>query len=169
MTPAFDRLSRNHHRELHVHCYRMLASFDEAEDAVQETFLRAWKYLDSFDARGSFEGWLIRICRNCLTDLAARRREDASLDAVTDVCVAIAPASGALELEDLLHRLPLPQREVILLCAVLGYDYETAAALLGVPIGTVRSRVSRGRAALATMLERADAEHTDLAAARAAG
>ncbi|HET6662739.1 MAG TPA: sigma factor, partial [Acidimicrobiales bacterium] len=55
---AFAALTERHRRELHVHCYRMLASFDEAEDAVQEPFLRAWRNRDSFEGGSLFRAWL---------------------------------------------------------------------------------------------------------------
>src|SRR5713101_8338318 len=72
--PAFEELARRHRRELHVHCYRMLASFDEAEDAVQETFLRAWRAWDSFAGPGQHRAWLYRIATNvCLDTLRSRR------------------------------------------------------------------------------------------------
>jgi RNA polymerase sigma factor (sigma-70 family) len=58
--PAFAALTERHRRELHVHCYRMLASFDEAEDAVQETFLKAWRGLPGFDGGSQFRAWLYR-------------------------------------------------------------------------------------------------------------
>ena len=64
-----------HRRELHVHCYRMLASFDEAEDLVQETFLRAWSRREDFDGREHFRAWLYRIATNaCLDALRKRAR-----------------------------------------------------------------------------------------------
>jgi RNA polymerase sigma-70 factor (ECF subfamily) len=59
--PAFAALTERHRRELHVHCYRMLASFDEAEDAVQETFLNAWRGRSGFDGGSHFRAWLYRI------------------------------------------------------------------------------------------------------------
>ncbi|MEP6470356.1 MAG: RNA polymerase subunit sigma-70 [Chloroflexota bacterium] len=78
--PAFAALAERHRRELHVHCYRMLASFDEAEDAVQETFLRAWRSRDTFaggavgDATGAsgFRAWLYRIATNVCIDSQRR-------------------------------------------------------------------------------------------------
>ena len=76
MTPelTFSEQAERHRHELHVHCYRMLASFDEAEDAVQETFLRAWRHRDSFDGSSRFRAWLYRIATNvCLDELRHRK------------------------------------------------------------------------------------------------
>src|SRR3954469_10142551 len=81
--PAFRELVDPFVRELHVHCYRMLGSLDDADDALQETFLRAWRGLDQFQPRGPFRAWLYRIATNvCLTMLARRTRrgEVVSLD-----------------------------------------------------------------------------------------
>jgi RNA polymerase sigma factor (sigma-70 family) len=72
---AFAPLTERHRRELHVHCYRMLASFDEAEDAVQDTFLRAWRKRASFGGDLLFRAWLYRIATNvCLDVLRTRSR-----------------------------------------------------------------------------------------------
>src|SRR5580658_1920538 len=70
--PAFATLAERHRRELHVHCYRMLASFDEAEDAVQETFLRAWRGLSGFEGGSQFRAWLYRIATNVCLDILRR-------------------------------------------------------------------------------------------------
>src|SRR5271156_6164046 len=71
--PAFTALAERHRRELHVHCYRMLAPFDEAEDAVQETFLNAWRGRSGFEGGSQFRAWLYRIATNVCLDLLRRK------------------------------------------------------------------------------------------------
>ena len=83
---AFERLAERHRRELHVHCYRMLASFDEAEDAVQETFLRAWRSREGFDGGSMVRAWLYRIATNvCLDVLRRRSRRLTTMQTFADV------------------------------------------------------------------------------------
>ena len=152
----FDDLVRAHAGAVSAYARAVARDRWTAEDAVQETFLRAWRHLDSFRGSGSFEGWLIRICRNCLIDLAARAvPEPASV--MPDRAV---PPDTSGDVHDLLGRLPIEQREVVALCALLGYEYAAAADLLGVPIGTVRSRLHRARATIAGNLAGGDEEVT---------
>src|SRR5271170_7506980 len=75
---AFEALTQRHRRELHVHCYRMLASFDEAEDAVQETFLNAWRGRSGFEGGSQFRAWLYRIATNVCLDMLRRNSRRAT-------------------------------------------------------------------------------------------
>ncbi len=148
----FEQLVRDHRRAVHTYARSMASTPTIAEEAVQDTFLRAWKYLDSFNGTGSFEGWLIRICRRCVIDLeTSEKRHDTIVHRETRR-VTQSPDQQTETLE-LVAALPREQREVIVVCGVLGYDYEAAAMILDIPLGTVRSRLHRGRAGLATALE----------------
>jgi RNA polymerase sigma-70 factor (ECF subfamily) len=77
---AFRALTDPFVRELHLHCYRMLGSFTDAEDALQETLLRAWRHLSTFEQRSSFRAWLYRIATNVCLSAAVRRRNELSLE-----------------------------------------------------------------------------------------
>src|SRR5438132_12728080 len=85
---AFQRLTDRYRHELLVHCYRMLGSFHDAEDALQETLLRAWRGLESFQGRSGLRPWLYRIATNACFDVIASRRRRALPN-------AIVPAAGA--------------------------------------------------------------------------
>jgi RNA polymerase sigma-70 factor (ECF subfamily) len=98
---AFRTLTQPYLRELHLHCYRMLGSIQDAEDAVQETLLRAWRHLGSFEGRSSVRSWLYRIATNVCLTAAARRRDEPPAPAwLTD---ALAASS-----EPVIHLSPYP-------------------------------------------------------------
>ena len=154
----FDELVRAHSPALVTFARSLCQNSWAADEAVQDTLVRAWKYLDSFDGRGSFEGWLLRICRNVIVDHAnAAAKRPMAVDAIT---LEHACAPGALdachEINELIQSLPLTQAEVLVIVGVLGYTYEDAAELLDVPVGTVRSRLARGRDALSRLIEGTD-------------
>lgn len=173
-TALFDR----HRRELHVHCYRMLGSFDEAEDAVQDAFLRAWRSRDT--ARGEFRAWLYRIATNASLDAIGRRPEnrrtaraaggapisevawlqpypDALLDEVPDPADepdAVVVARETIELAFLaaLQHLPPRQRAVLVLRDVVGWRAADTAELLDMSVAAANSALQRARATLREQL-----------------
>ncbi|MEU2988142.1 RNA polymerase subunit sigma-70 [Micromonospora aurantiaca] len=167
--PAFTGLAQQHRRELHVHCYRMLGSFEDAEDTVQETFLRAWRRRDTFAGRSTFRAWLYRIATNaCLDRLARCRPEPATggevrwlqpypdrlLDelpaADADEPETVAVARETIELAYLVavqHLAPRP-RAVLILRDVLGWPAKDVAELLGDSVNSVNSALQRARAGM---------------------
>lgn len=162
MSRRFEQLVRTHVGAVTAYARALTSDRWLADDAVQETFLRAFKYQDSFRGEGSYEGWLLRICRNVVIDLATATgsqrlpiepllADDPRLTRHLDV-----DRAELLAIDDALRTLPVAQREALVLCAVLGYDYAEAAGLLDVPVGTIRSRISRARGAMAETLARSD-------------
>jgi RNA polymerase sigma-70 factor (ECF subfamily) len=177
--PAFSGLAERHRRELHVHCYRMLGSFEDAEDTVQETFLRAWRRRETFEGRSTFRAWLYRIATNACLDLLAKRRPepatggevlwlqpypDRLLDelpaADADEPESVALARETIELAYLVavqHLAPRP-RAVLILRDVLGWPAKDVAELLGDSVNSVNSALQRARAG---MREHLPAERQD--------
>jgi len=177
--PAFSGLAERHRRELHVHCYRMLGSFEDAEDTVQETFLRAWRRRETFEGRSTFRAWLYRIATNACLDLLAKCRPepatggevpwlqpypDRLLDELpardADEPETVAVARETIELAYLVavqHLAPRP-RAVLILRDVLGWPAREVAELLGDSVNSVNSALQRARAG---MREHLPAERQD--------
>ena len=163
----FTRVAELHRRALKLHCYRMIGSLHEAEDAVQEAFLRAIRHFDSF--RG-VEGraWILSIVRNvCYTqyrrkhsggdplefDEAMHSPEEETSGPEANLANTIAAES----VREGLNQLAVEFREVLVLRELEGLSYKEIAHVAGVPIGTVMSRLARGRKQLLLAL-RADAK-----------
>lgn len=166
---SFNALVRAYEGRAYNLCYRMLGDAESAADATQDTFLSAFRHLRSFRG-GSFRSWLLRIATNtCYDALRARkRRPTVSLDLDTDDEHAHSPLqiadAGELPDEYALRRelaaeiqrglaaLPEEQRAVVILCDIEGLAYEEIALITGANLGTVKSRLSRGRARLREQL-----------------
>ena len=157
----YEELVEPHRRELHAHCYRMLGSIQDAEDALQDALLRAWKALDRFEGRSSTRSWLYRIATNACLDAIARRPkrvlpidyEDAPLGetAWLGPCPD-ALAEGYEERESIelafiaaLQHLPANQRAVLILREVLGFSAKEVAAMLETTPASVNSAMQRAR------------------------
>jgi RNA polymerase sigma-70 factor, ECF subfamily len=162
---AFTALVERHDRALRSLAYRLLgADRERMDDVLQEAYAKAYRSLPSFRGDSKPHTWLYRIVYNaCLDDLRRRSRRlvPLALDAVADRPVA-GPDPGdriALRrrLAAALAELPPDQRAAVLLVDVEGFDYAAAADVLGVPAGTVGSRLSRARAALRQALVSPDA------------
>ncbi|HEY2669878.1 MAG TPA: RNA polymerase subunit sigma-70 [Rugosimonospora sp.] len=174
---AFATLVRRHERELHVHCYRMLGSFEEAEDLVQETFLRAWHRRDTFDGGPGFRAWLYRIATNaCLDALRRSSRRPASSSSPAEVpwlqpypdrlLDEVAPRGAepdavvvdreTIELAFLaaIQLLPARQRAVLILRDVLGWSANDSAEALDLTVAASNSALQRARATMREQLPR---------------
>lgn len=148
-------------------CYRVLGNQTKAEDATQDTFIKAYTSLDQYHG-GSFKSWLTRIATNRCYDVirAERRRPAGSLDAEpveAEPTWSMEPASEEPEsyasrsqlshyLETALNQLSEDQRVVVVLYDVHGYSYEEIAEIVDASLGTVKSRISRGRSRLREIL-----------------
>jgi RNA polymerase sigma-70 factor, ECF subfamily len=165
-----------HRRELTAYCYRMLASPFEAEDAVQETFLRAWRGFERFEGRAALRSWLYRIATNvCLDLLSGRERRarpmdlgpaaepiEANLNTLPEVTwiqpiptdpeeIAETRESIRLAFVAALQHLPARQRAVLILCEVLRWKASEVAELLETSVASVNSALQRARATLETV------------------
>jgi len=154
---AFDHLVRPHWPRLYALARRQLRSPDDAADALQETLLRAWQALPRFRGDAQLSTWLYRICLNAVHDQRARtaERHAAPLDDVPEAVDRrdrFAEAELASELTRALDELDEDYRVAIVLCDLCGCSYAEAAEVLGVPEGTIKSRIFRGRRALAQRL-----------------
>lgn len=156
---AFERLVDRHQARLFTLAARTLGSRDEAADAVQDAFLRAWRRLDSFRGDALFSTWLYRICVNAAHDQRTRRSaEPAELeDVAPDPRDHFAESRLSDEIQTALDALDETQREVVVLYDILGCSYAEIAEVTGAAEGTVKSRLFRGRTELARRLGTAGA------------
>jgi RNA polymerase sigma-70 factor, ECF subfamily len=157
---AFGELVARHERRVYGVCLRILGNREDAEDATQETFLAALRRAASFRRAAAFSTWLYRIAVNAATDQARRRGRArmASLDP-EDAGLAVAPGSelgeavaSAVAVQTALAKVPEEFRVAVVLCDLYRIPYPDAAQILEIPVGTVKSRVFRGRLALAESL-----------------
>ena len=169
---AFNSLVERHQTAVYNLCLRMLGAPQPAEDAAQDAFINAYRHLHTFRG-GAFRSWLFRIAANACYDEMRRRKSRAasSLDephGEDDRRIDIPAAGPSMEehaentelqaaLTAALARLPDEQRLAIILCDVQGFDYAEIARVTRSSLGTVKSRINRGRARLRSiLLERAE-------------
>jgi RNA polymerase sigma-70 factor (ECF subfamily) len=177
---AYARLVEPFRGELHAHCCRMLRSPDDAEEALQEALLRAWRGLPSFEGRSSLRAWLYKVSTNaCLDEIERRRTRVVPLDggapfepgptdgvAVEPVDQALSPAEGYERRESLEHVLASafehlsPQaRTVLVLRTALGFRAREVADRLDTTVASVNSALQRARATLGEYSARAVPEY----------
>jgi len=156
--PTWDEIVENHSDRVFRLAYRLTGNRPDAEDLTQEVFVRVFRSLDTYTP-GTFEGWLHRITTNLFLD-GARRKQRIRFDALSDERAArlesadVAPELAYADqrfdddIERALATLPPDFRAAVVLCDVEGLTYEEIADILDAKLGTVRSRIHRGRAML---------------------
>jgi RNA polymerase sigma-70 factor (ECF subfamily) len=167
---AWEELVRQHTRRVYGLCYRFTGKDSEAQDLTQEVFLRVFRVLGSFRSdEGSFATWLTRLTRNLLIDHYRRTRNDRATDSIEEQLPrieegfssaagrpdrALAGREASELLQAALAKLPPDLRETIILRDLQELEYREIAVVLGIPEGTVKSRLNRGRAELARLLRK---------------
>ena len=152
---AFASLARRHERRVYSIAYRMLGRPEDAADATQEVFLTCLRKLSAFRAESAFTTWLHRVTVNtCYDALRRRTREAPAIEELPDTPIPDrTDATGAkIDLVRALADLPEEFRSVVVLHDLEDQSYESIAETLGAPLGTVKSRLHRGRVMLARVL-----------------
>ncbi len=160
--PTWEEVARDHGRRIYNFAYRLTGNPDDASDLMQEVLLRVRRGLPGYTP-GSFEGWLWRITRNAFLDDIRRKKRRPTVALPEDDRSALgsvpAPEDTLAEsrlpehLQQALLALPFDFREAVVMCDVVGLIYDEIADATDVPVGTVRSRIHRGRKMLRGMLE----------------
>jgi RNA polymerase sigma-70 factor (ECF subfamily) len=171
---AWDQIVRQHWRKVFNLAYKFVGRHDEAEDLTQDIFLKIFRALHTFDRRANFQTWLISISRNlCIDHYRSVRKERETMARDVDASTLM-PVSrersphGELEQIDLRKRirealaeLPETLREAVVLRDLQEFSYQEIADKLGLPEGTVKSRINRGRLELARQLRRLQLRQPD--------
>ncbi len=178
--PAWQQLVVSQHRRIYAICYRFTGSASDAEDLTQDVFLKLYRNLASFDVqKGNFQTWITTLARNLLVDHFRRTRMeratdslDASLNGEDDgVTLAgrladpgrsqdshVAGLELKAKIQQALAKLSPELREAVVFRDLEEMDYKEIAQVLRIPEGTVKSRISRGRAELARLLQRIEGQ-----------
>jgi RNA polymerase sigma factor (sigma-70 family) len=167
--PSWDELVRQHSARVYRLAYRLTGNMHDAEDLTQEVFVRVFRSLPGYTP-GTFEGWLHRITTNLFLDMA-RRRQRIRFEGLGDQAVGLlrddepTPAQAFdarhldADVQQALEALAPEYRAAVVLCDIEGLSYEEIASTLGVKLGTVRSRIHRGRAQLRSALDHRRPRH----------
>jgi RNA polymerase sigma-70 factor (ECF subfamily) len=157
---ALETLLERHLDQIHAVCRRVLGHPEDALDATQEAMIAITRGINRFDGRSRFTTWMYRVATNAALDEARRRRRRPIASEHAGEVATVADPTGAvdarLDVDAALATLPPDYRAAVALRDLAGLDYAEIATVLGIPIGTVRSRIARGRASLADRIGNRD-------------
>jgi len=155
---AFEELVRAHQTQIYNLTYRVTGNHEDASDAAQDAFVRAFQALSRFRQEAAFSTWLYRIATNAALDLVRRRPAVPPVElpvdhpAPNDPEVEVHRREVSRRVHAAVGQLPVEYRTVVILRDLQGLAYDEIAKILDIPVGTVRSRLSRGRDALKALL-----------------
>jgi RNA polymerase sigma-70 factor (ECF subfamily) len=155
---AFEELVRDYQADVYRFARHLTHDHDLAEDVTQDAFLRAFRFIGGFRGDRKFGSWLFSITRNCAMDALGRRRFPLVRDPELELEATVGDAAAHAELGAALAAVSPEHRETFLLVEVFGMSYQEAADVLGVAVGTVKSRMFRARKALWQALRATDDE-----------
>jgi RNA polymerase sigma-70 factor, ECF subfamily len=143
---AGQQFVQEHYQAIYRYLLYLTGQPDLADDLTQETFVQGWRYLHTFQGRGSLRGWLLRIARREFLRLLQRRQAELGMEGLGDLAAQDATAwLESVELRQVIDRLPLEEREVMLLHYLEGYSSSQIALITGVPARSVRRRLEQAR------------------------
>ncbi len=151
---AFEGLVRRYQGPVWRLCMQLLHNEGMADDVTQEAFTRAWRFLSRYRADAKFSTWLFTIARNCALDELRRNERHRRTSDLLHRARPVVPSDAdySIEVRDAVASLDMAVREPLVLIDMFGMSYQETAAVLAIPVGTVKSRVHRGRALLAVAL-----------------
>lgn len=155
---AFNELLSAHERKLYAVCLRMCGNHEDAQDCLQEAMLRVYRSISGFKGQSSFSTWLYRVAMNTCLDELRRRKNKPSTSLDTLIDAGWSPADGSAtpehsmladekrrEIQAVISELPEDMRSAVVLRDIEGFSYDEIADILNINVGTIKSRISRGR------------------------
>lgn len=160
---AFSALVRMHQGKIRSYLLRLCKNYDLADDMAQETFLTAFRKLQSYKGEGNFSGWLFRIAHNCFLQHIRKSKRRIEItdqygtqqELQTDQYDSI--STEQMDLEQALTQLNSDETAAITLCHSYGFSHQEAAGILDIPLGSVKSNISRGKVKLKAILTKTNA------------
>ena len=150
---AFEELIRQYEKKVYTLCFRMCGNSEDAEEAAQDAFLALWRGIDRFRQESSLSTWIYRLATNaCIDTLRRRKKQSGSVDTSPQPQETVEHREAQKLLQEGLSALPEEYRKVLILREIEGLSYTEIAESASIELGTVKSRISRGRSLLRNFL-----------------